>query len=61
MRWIMAQIDHCLATFGELLIVFAELTIFSEPGKGSFDDPSAREDLEALLILRFLADPSVSC
>jgi hypothetical protein len=32
---------------GEVLVVFGEAAIAAEPGKGSFDDPAARQDNES--------------
>ena len=41
------QVDDRFAAFGERLVVFAQPTITPEPGKGSLDDPTLGQNLEA--------------
>src|SRR5580698_8117385 len=42
------NIDHCLARDCEAFIVFAEPAISAQPAKGALDNPSSRQDYEAL-------------
>lgn len=39
-----------------MLVIFAESARAAEPGKGAFDDPASREDLEAMECLGMLDD-----
>jgi hypothetical protein len=41
------HINHCFAAFRQILIIFAETTVAAQPTKGSFDDPSVGQNLEA--------------
>lgn len=41
---------------GEVLVVFGDAAVAAEPGKGSLDDPAARQDHEAFRVVAALDD-----
>jgi hypothetical protein len=46
------DIDNAFATLGAPFFVLAESSITSQPGKGAFDYPTARQNLKADLVRR---------
>lgn len=50
------QVDHCLAAFGEHLVVLAQASVSLEPPEGAFHDPSLGQDHEARHVVAALDD-----
>jgi len=40
------QVDHCLATLGQVLVIFAHPPVPPDPGEGPFHRPTARQHTE---------------
>ena len=50
------QIDHGFAALGERFVILAQAAVSSEPGEGSFDDPSFGQDHESRHVVASLDD-----